>query len=343
MSTEFHPELPPSSNLSGKSKIAKQLLGLLAACLLVWLSFKGSNFSKVMDYARSANCTFLGLMCLSALLSHLLRAWRWVILLKPLAKTKISLWHCFCAVVYGYAVNIVVPRGGEIVRLLAICKMESLPWAGVLPTLLIDRLLDLIVLVLLLCFTLISLPKEQLASLPWLYPSGISLTIATLVLFFALPKLAGIFSFLLAQPWFKKLIPLALMDKIKDLLAQFDQGTRSLTSPLAYPLIVVFTMAIWFCYWLNFYFVLSAFNLDKVLSLNKGLVVFSLCSLSSLVPTPGCVGGFHFLVSKSLVLVAAIDPNLALSFATVLHAFAFVIVVVSSACVCLLVQNWRKS
>ncbi len=342
MSTEFHPQSPPPPNLSSKSKIAKQLAAVLAGCLLIWLSFRGANISKVMSYVRCANISFIGLMCLSALLSHFLRAWRWLILLKPLTKTKISLWHSFCAVIYGYAVNIIVPRGGEIIRLLAICKSESLPWAGVLPTLLIDRLLDLIVLVFLLGFTLISLPPDQLASLPWLYPSGISLSLATLILFLALPRLGAIISFLLDQDWLKKLIPTGLMDKIKNLLAQFDQGTRSLTSPLAYPLIILSTLAIWFCYWLNFYFVISAFGLDRLISLNKGLIVFSLGSLSSLVPTPGCVGGFHFLVSKCLVLIAGVDQNLALSFATVLHAFAFVIVVSVAAGVCLLVENWRR-
>ncbi len=134
---------PNPAVLPDKNKTIKQILALLVACLLVWLSFRGANLSQVLKYAAQANPFFLGLMCLSALFSHLIRSWRWLILMRPL-KTNIRFWHSFCAVIYGYAVNIIVPRGGEIVRLIAICKTEALPWAGVLPTLLIDRLLDLV-------------------------------------------------------------------------------------------------------------------------------------------------------------------------------------------------------
>jgi glycosyltransferase 2 family protein len=337
-------EYPPanSSLLQGKNKVIKQIIALLAACFLIWLSFRGADLSKVFGYAAQVNPLFLALMCLSALLSHLIRSWRWLILMRPL-KANISLWHSFCAVIYGYAVNIVIPRGGEIVRLITISKTESLPWAGVLPTLLIDRLLDLVTVAILIGFTLIALPADMLQSMPWIYPSGITITIGSLTLLLLLPKLSPLLSFLLSFPNIKRLIPTAISEKINDLLAQFAAGTKCLTDPLSYPIIALSTIAIWFCYWLNFYFVLLAFSLDKTLTLSKGLMLFTVSSLGSLVPTPGCVGGFHLLVSKCLVLIFGVNQDLALAFATVLHAFAFIIVVCSAAFLCFLWQEFRFS
>jgi glycosyltransferase 2 family protein len=333
---------PPASILGGNRKIAKQVAAILVAGMLAWLAFRGANLSAVMAYARGANVTYLGLLCLSVLFSHLLRAWRWLILLRPVANKPISLWHSFCAVIYGYAANIIVPRGGEIVRLLSICKSETLPWAGVLPTLLIDRLLDLVMLALLLGFTLVCLPPAQLAHLPWLYPCGISLIVSTVVLFLALPVLAPIVTFIISLPSLRRLIAPNVFSKIKNLLEQFELGTRSLPNPFTYPLIAFFSLAIWFFYWLNFHLVLAAFALDQKLTLNKELMAFTIASIGALVPTPGCIGGFHFLVSKSLALIGSIDQNLALAFATVLHAFAFVIIIASTAAACFLWQNCHR-
>ena len=124
-------------------------------------------------------------------------------------------------------------------------------------------------------------------------------------------------------------------------MIQFGQGTQCLTNPLTYPTIAISTIAIWLCYWLNFYFVLFAFSLDKTLTLSKGLMLFTVSSLGSLVPTPGCVGGFHLLVSKCLVLTFGVDQDLALAFATVLHAFAFVITICLAAFVCFIWQEFK--
>jgi hypothetical protein len=324
------PDLPVSQD---KNKIVKQIIALAIACLLVWLSFRGANLNKVLTYAAQANPFFLGLMCLSALLSHLIRAWRWLIFLRPI-KDNVSLWHSFCAIIYGYAINIVVPRGGEIVRLITISKMENLPWAAVLPTLLIDRLLDLVAIAILIGFTLIALPADMLKTMPWLYPSGITITISSLALLLIMPKLSPLLSFVLSTPSIKKLLPEPLSLKFNALLIQFAEGTKCLTSPTTYPIIALSTIAIWFCYWLNFYFVLLAFNLSNTLTLGKGLMLFTISSLGSLVPTPGCVGGFHFLVSQCLVLIFDLDKDLALAFATVLHAFAFMITICLAALLC---------
>ena len=326
--------------LQGKNKIVKQIIALLIACLLVWFSFKGANLGKVLNYAAQANPFFLGLMCVTALLSHAIRSWRWLIFMRPI-KPHISFWHSFCSVIYGYAVNIVVPRGGEIVRLISICKLESLPWAAVLPTLLIDRLLDLVTIAILIGCTLIALPAEMLKSMPWIYPSGMTITVSSLTLLLLLPKLSPLLLFILSLPLIKRFTPAPISEKIKGLLVQFDEGTKCLTNPLTYPVIALSTIAIWLCYWLNFYFVLLAFSLDKTLTVGKGLMLFTVSSLGSLVPTPGCVGGFHLLVSQCLVLIFGINKDLALAFATVLHAFAFIITICLAAFVCFLWQEFK--
>jgi uncharacterized membrane protein YbhN (UPF0104 family) len=68
-------------------------------------------------------------------------------------------------------------------------------------------------------------------------------------------------------------------------------------------------------------------------------MVFTIGSAGVLVPTPGSVGSFHLLVSKSLVMVAHVDQDLALAVATTLHLLTFVLVICVVAGVCFLAQS----
>ncbi|MEI2813563.1 MAG: lysylphosphatidylglycerol synthase domain-containing protein [Burkholderiaceae bacterium] len=77
--------------------------------------------------------------------------------------------------------NVFAPRGGEVARLLSICKSEKLPWAGVLPTLLIDRLLDVAFLLAVFGLTLLILPPALLNAMPWLQSGGLVLLIVVIV------------------------------------------------------------------------------------------------------------------------------------------------------------------
>ncbi|MBX9723861.1 MAG: flippase-like domain-containing protein, partial [Candidatus Obscuribacterales bacterium] len=281
-------ELEVKKESAGK-QIVKQVIGIVLAGGMLYWCFKDADLAKLWHYAQDADPKFLCLVTVSALLSHLLRAWRWIILLKPLSDKPISLWNSFCAVMYGYAVNIVIPRGGEVSRLVAISKSESIPWAGVVPTMFIDRLLDLAMLVLLIGLTITVLPSGNL-NLPWVLPTGITLCAATFVGLFSLPFVGKIGRAFLEFAPVKKAVPAKIAEKIEKLLQQFDLGTRSLTQVGNLVVIALFSVSIWACYYMNMYLMLCAFHLDKVVDLAKGLVCFTISSVGVLVPTPGSAG-----------------------------------------------------
>jgi uncharacterized protein (TIRG00374 family) len=283
------------------------------------------------------------MVAMSALMSHFLRAWRWVTLLSPLSDKKISLWNSFCAVMVGYAVNVVIPRGGEVARLVSISRTERLPWAGVLSTMFIDRLLDIALLVFLLGFTLTVLPANVTNEFPWLAKGGIGLTVLTVLGLLALPFMSSVIKFVLGQAFIKNKLPEHVFIAITKLSDQFDMGTRSLKSPVAYPAIAILSLLIWFFYWLNFYLMIYAFGLESKVSLAQCLTVFTIGSVGVLVPTPGSVGSFHFLVSQAMVMVSGVDKDQALAYATVLHILCFVLVTMIPAAICVAIQSSRPA
>jgi uncharacterized protein (TIRG00374 family) len=323
-------------------QIAKQGIGIVLAVALLYWTFKDTDVPKLMGYVQQVDMKFVLFTCGTALLSHWLRAWRWVYLLQPLSTRPISIWNSFCAVMYGYAVNLVVPRGGELARLVSISKTESIPWAGVLPTMFIDRLLDIAMLVLLMGLTISKLPPgildERIKG-----PLGILMCVATICGLVALPFVGKIGRALLAVDAVHSAVPTGLVGKLDQLLSQFDQGTKSLTSIGNLLLICVFSFAIWGCYLANLYLMICAFHLENLFDFSKTLISFTIGSVGVLVPTPGSVGGYHYLTSQSLQKVAGVGEAQAGAFALVTHLLTFIILACVPAAICAIVQSIRQN
>lgn len=330
-----HDSAPPKPTNSW----VKQALSLGLGGLFLWLSFRNTDFATLWDRVQHLNVTWLWVIVVVSLISHWLRALRWVIMLQPLAEHKISVWNSFCAVMIGYLVNIAIPRGGEVARVISISKSESIPWAGVVPTMFIDRLLDVAMLVLLIGITLIMLPSDIKEHITWLVPSGVAMCAATVVGLFLLPKSGLIIKAIVGQPVVKDRLPPRIVTMALHLGEQFDRGTKSLSDPVKFPAIGLLSIAIWFCYWLNFYCCVFAFDLQSKIDISRSLMMFTIGSVGVLVPTPGSVGTYHYAVSQAMTLIGGIDPATALAFATVVHALSFVVLTAIVGAICIAVQS----
>jgi glycosyltransferase 2 family protein len=85
------------------------------------------------------------------------------------------------------------------------------------------------------------------------------------------------------------------------------------------------SVLIWFTYWLNFYLMVFAFGLEDNINAVKCLIIFTIGSVGSLIPTPGSIGSIHYLVKMAAVATAQISAEQALAFATTLHLFTFIL------------------
>lgn len=307
-------------------KMLKQVLFLGVAIALLGFAFKGINASDIWFHAQNVKPLPLILTLISGILGNFLRSYRWTILLTPLSKSKISQFNSFYAVSIGYVVNMVLPRGGEVARLVSICQSEKLPWAGVLSTMLIDRLLDVGFLVALLGATLLILPPELLTTMPWLKTGGLALLAGVVAGLVLLPFVDTLLKKLLVLGLLKNKFSGSSKEKLFALAQQFDTGTKSLKSLSLYPYIAVLSAIIWFSYWLNFYLMVLGFGLEDSIDAVKCLIIFTIGSVGSLIPTPSSAGGFHLLVKEATVATAHIAPAQALAFATVLHFMVMIAV-----------------
>lgn len=333
---------PPVVKQSPLKQIAKQSVGIVIGLGFLWLSFKDTNFAALSAQVQKLNVFWVLALAVSSLISHVLRAQRWLIMLQPLASHRISLWNSFCAVMIGYAVNIAIPRGGEVARVISISKSERIPWVGVLPTLFIDRLLDVAFLVLFIGITLVMLPTDIRSSIQWLVPTGALMCVATVVGMFMLPKVGTIMLWLINHPMLNLKLPGKVAELGGKLAVQFDNGTRSISNTRSLLSIAFLSFCIWGFYFLNTLVAVYAFGLQDKIDLSRCFMVFTIGSVGVLVPTPGSVGTYHYATSQALNMVAGVDPTTGLAFATVVHAVAFVLVTLVVAAICVVVQSLRS-
>lgn len=343
-------------NHKPKSQVFKQILAFVLGMVLIYFAFRGADINKTLDYARDINLFYVLIVSLSCIFSHFLRALRWLILLKPVAERRVSLFHSFYAVMVGYAVNVAIPRGGEIARLVSINRLEKIPIAGVLPTLLIDRLLDIVMLAFLIGLTLILLPDSMLDSFSALAFSSLQGKIPTIYYRFVcagllalaviglllLPLTARIIRFITSIDLVQKKLPDRVMTKLNELTLDFEKGASCLNNPINYPLIAGLSVLMWASYGLNYYIMLFAFHLENLVSAKDCLITFTIGSVGVLIPTPGSAGSVHLLVQKGLELTSHLPQEQGLAFAAVYHVVAFVVAPCVTAAICLAIESLSR-
>ena len=88
---------------------------------------------------------YLLLMAVTVMISHLLRAERSRLLLKPTGN-QVSFSASFLSLMVGYLVNLAVPRGGEVSRCYNLYKLEKTPVEISFGTVVVERIIDLLCL-----------------------------------------------------------------------------------------------------------------------------------------------------------------------------------------------------
>ena len=117
------------------------LLGLVLLAAWLWLV----DLEAVAATLRTAQWAFVALVAGLAVTSTLVRAVRWRLVLRPIAKVpRIDVWLISVA---SSLINFVIPvRSGEIARSLFLKQRDGVSVAASLPTVAVDRSLDMLAL-----------------------------------------------------------------------------------------------------------------------------------------------------------------------------------------------------
>jgi uncharacterized protein (TIRG00374 family) len=134
--------------------ILKYLAFLGLGVFLVWWSLHQIPDDKWSDFkAAFATARYWLIIPVFIILttSHLLRAVRWKMLMKPMGyNPKLS--NTFFAVMIGYLANLAIPRLGEVLKCTLLAKYEHVPADKLVGTIVAERALDLVSLLIVFIF-----------------------------------------------------------------------------------------------------------------------------------------------------------------------------------------------
>src|SRR4051812_8238909 len=130
-----------------RSRVRPILILLLMVGLLAF-SFRNANLRGVWTETRRADGLPLLLALATTFGTYALRAFRWQYLLAPLGRTRFSV--AFRATVIGFAASFLLPaRAGEVIRPYVLARKENLSGPAAFATIILERLLDVLVVLLL--------------------------------------------------------------------------------------------------------------------------------------------------------------------------------------------------
>ncbi len=252
-------------------------------------SFSEEQIVQMKRYFVTANYNYVFVSLIIAVLGCTFRAYRWKYTLQEIGAIpdfKLN----FLAVSIGYFINLTIPRSGEVSRALILKKYRDLPFDKVFGTIIAERIVDLIFL-LLFVFTALSLEFATLKNFLLLYIPVEKL------LWFALFGIFSMIAFLLIYKHSNLKFILFLKSKVEGL----KEGIFSvLIMPNKWKFLF-FTLLIWLSYVLMFY--ITVFSLEATSNIELGtiMVAFVIGGLTMSF-TNGGFGFFPVLIAKILFL-----------------------------------------
>jgi len=140
-----------------KKKIGISLiLGLVVSLLALFLAFRNVPFDDLIIYLASINYVWILPAVVVIILSFVLRAFRWKIILESAG--KVGFWASFHPLMIGFMINCILPgRVGEVARPVILQKKENIPFTTGLATVGAERVFDAGILIILFAVLLASI------------------------------------------------------------------------------------------------------------------------------------------------------------------------------------------
>ncbi len=252
------------------------------------------------------------------LLSHVSRAFRWRLLLNPLGY-KPRKKTLFFSVMIMYLTNLAIPRSGEIVRCTFTGKYEKIPFTTLLGTVVTERIIDFIILIILTIIVVISQfsvvadfvsTNEAIQQTLQKITNSAGILIAIFVVGVILLALLFIFR--------KKIAKTKIYKKFQKLIDDFVAGIKSVASLEKKWLFIGHSIFIWTMYFVMIYVAFWAFDFTSHFGIMIGLTAFVMASYGMVFPSPGGIGSWHFMVINTL-FIYGLDKTLGSAFAFGAH------------------------
>ena len=309
-------------------------ISLAIAAFFMWFALKGMEFKKIAGYFAKANYFWVFAATVFGVLAYWFRAVRWNLLLEPMGY-KISNSNSFWTISFGYLMNLTIPRSGELARSTALFSVEKVPVEKSFGTIILERVIDLICMMVFLGLTLIFKYKAILSFYDYVTKekskSATEESSTDIYLIFGAILILGIIAFLVR----KKLENFPIYQKVLNFIKGIFHGLTSIFKMKQKVKFILLSLGIWISYYFAAYLVCFALPETSNFTIVDGFFIIVVGTLGMMVPASGGIGAFHLALKfgiMALFLSMGKNPEeggeVGLSYAFISHTMQLVIMVV---------------
>lgn len=297
---------------------------LAIGVLLMWLSFRNVDLNEAWIKIKNAHWIWVWASVLCSVVAYASRAYRWNMLIKP-TNHQPKLINSFYAVCVAYFANLAIPRIGEVTRCTVLSKKEKIPFDILLGTVIVERVVDALTLLLIMVILLVMEFDTMFDFLNENVFSKFNVSLSMPMIIIAVIVIAA---FIIGGWMFFKSQKFASLNKkVIGFLSGIAEGLKSVMQMKNKGLFIFHSVFIWFMYFLMVYLGFNAMDATASLGLREGVFVLVAGGLGMSAPVQGGIGAYHLLVSKGLLLFGVAYDN-GIAFATLMHTSQLVQIVV---------------
>jgi len=299
------------------------VVAFLTIALMVWF-LRGANLPGVWQHVQQARGDLLLGSVLAVGANFIARSIRWRYLLAPIGAARFR--TLFRTTVIGFGALAVLPaRLGDLIRPYLLARHERLPAPSVGATIVIERLLDLLTVMLLLAVyvwgfaTRSSLPSGLMG--PIEFSAAVSTAVAIGLLAFMWlaaghPERIGVMVSAVTR-----ILPGGLSERVGAIAASFISGFAAIRDARALFMALLWSIPVWLAVAAQAWLVTVAFGI--AMPFVGTFLLEAVLLVGVAVPTPGAVGGFHEAYRIGVTSFFGASNDAAIAAAIVTHAISY--------------------
>ncbi len=326
--------------------IFQYLFFLGLGIFLVWWSVRDIDNQKMAEIrAALKNARFLLVIPVFIILiaSHYARALRWRLLMEPLGY-KPGKANTFFAVMIGYLANQAFPRLGEVLKCTLLARYEKIPADKLVGTIILERLIDAICLLLVFVITLLIQPGLYSQIMAAIFKSNSAADtgkmpgyIAVIILLSAVLLIIGLWM-VIKKKTFRD-VGIAL----KKIGHRVWQGLSTVRHLKKRGQFMLLTFALWGLYLSGGYLGFQALHETEQYGIKEAFTILSAGSIGMIV-TPGGIGAYAYLIETTMQMYG-LQQSIAVAFGWLLWLAQTVVILIGglASFILLPVVNKRKN
>jgi uncharacterized protein (TIRG00374 family) len=308
------------SSSSTASKIPWSGLAVGAVTIgLLWWVVRDLTVEELRRAFTTADPWLLASTVLTTLVTYVIRAWRWQVMLAPLGTVRFG--PAFRTTIIGFTATFLLPaRVGEVLRPYLLAKQEKLSVSATFATIIVERALDLTAVLLLFAAALPFLGVDVGAETRWAGGLAAVAALVGLGVLFAgagHPERLGRLADRLTG-W----LPTRIASAIGEFTRRFAEGLGVMRDPAGLIKTMGWSIMLWVSICLGIWLVTRAFGLTMPFAGAFLVVMYLVVGVAT--PTPGGAGGFHVAYQVAVMTYFGAPADVSAVAAIVLHLASFV-------------------